>query len=127
MRALSGGMPGVVQYLATLDKGEYLGQYLLSPVRDQVMGQNDFANKRLKDNYDSYDLFKLSPSFTNICQYFMKTLEPIKPILTSRNMQKMIFRLRKNSFSPIFAAPVKMTLLWKIVLIFCDFLRPILT
>ena len=51
--------------------------------------------------------------FTNICQYFMKTRQPIKPILTSRNMQKMIFRLRKKAFSPIFAATVKMTLLWK--------------
>ena len=28
-------------------------------------------------------------------------------------MQKMIFRLRKKAFSPIFAATVKMTLLWK--------------
>ena len=33
-------------------------------------------------------------------------------------MQKMIFRLRKKAFSPIFAATVKMTLLWKNSIIF---------
>ena len=36
------------------------------------------------------------------------------------------FQIEKKTFSPIFAAPVKLTLLWKSCAIFCDFLRPIL-
>ena len=42
------------------------------------------------------------------------TRQPIKPILTSRNMQKMIFRLRKKDFSSIFVAPVRLRLVSKI-------------